>query len=199
MGCCRSSPDIDIARLHRINSIRTNSPLTQTEMEQLENFLSSIPNHCRQTIINLPKRQLLNFCQYHKMALYHSLRKEWRLAISYEYRVIKRLQLLLPTNKDHYIFFNFYIMLSASYLALGELESAIEGIHIALAILLKHTPMDYKTISNNYYHLANAYKISQNWKLATRYLILAIETARLGNDLDQEFISMLETELQMVK
>ncbi len=199
MGCCKSSSDIGIARLHRTNSVHANSPLTQTEMAQLEKFLSSIPNHCRQPIINLPKRQLLNFCRYHKMALNHSLRKEWSLAISYEYRVIKGLQLLLPNHKDHYIFFNFYSILSASYLALGELEAAIEGIHIALAILLKHTPMDYKTISNNYYHLANAYKVSQNWKATGQYLILAIETARHGNDLDQDFIPMLKTELQMVK
>jgi tetratricopeptide (TPR) repeat protein len=199
MGCCKSSSDIGIARLHRTNSVHANSPLTQTEMAQLEKFLSSIPNHCRQPIINLPKRQLLNFCRYHKMALNHSLRKEWSLAISYEYRVIKGLQLLLPNDKDHYIFFNFYSILSASYLALGELEAAIEGIHIALAILLKHTPMDYKTISIHYYNLANVYKALKNLKATAQYLTKAIETAQLSHDVDGKYILMLETELQATK
>ncbi len=194
MGCCKSSPDIGISRLYP-----TNSTLNQIEMRQLEALLSGIPHHCREDIMKLPVRQLLNHYQYHKMAVYHGLRKEWSLAISYEYRVIKGLQTLLPTEKDHYIFFHFYSILSASFLALGELEVAIEGIHIALAILLKHTPMDYKTISHHYYYLANVYITLQDWKVTAQYLIKAIETARLMNELDQDYIHLLETELQTTK
>jgi len=199
MGCCKSPSDIGIARLHQTNSARTNSPLTQAEIAQLETFLSGIPDHCREPIIILPARQLLNLYQDHKKALYHALQREWSLAISYEYRVIKALQTRLSPDKDHYIFFNFYSILSASFLALGELEAAIEGIHIALAILLKHTPMDYKTISNHYYHLANAYRALNDWKATTHYLIKAIETAWLSNGFDQEYIRMLQTELQIAK
>src|ERR1700722_7607773 len=103
MGCCKSAPDITISCLHR-----TNSALIQAEMIELEAFLSGIPDHCQEAIVNLPARQLSNLYQYHKMALYHGLQREWSVAISYEQRVIKGLQALLPTDKDHYIFFNFY-------------------------------------------------------------------------------------------
>jgi hypothetical protein len=199
MGCCKSFPDVGNIPLQRQNSIRANLPLTQAEMAQLEIFLSDIPDHCQQPIINLPPRQLLNSYQYHKMALYYGSQKEWSLAISYEHRVIKGFQALLPTNKDHYIFFKFYSTLSAFFLAVGELQSAIEGIHIALAILLKHTPTDYKTLSNHYYYLSNAYKASEDWKATAQYLIIAIEVARLRDDLDPKFIPMLKIELQMAK
>jgi hypothetical protein len=199
MGCCKSSPDIRSLRLNLTNAIRINSSLTQTEMMQLEAFLSGIPDHCRQIIVNLPPRQLLTFYQYHTMALQHGLKREWSLAISYEHRVIKGLQALLPTAKDHYVFFNYYTVLSASFLALGELEAAIEGILIALAILLKHTPMDYRTISKYYHYLANVFTSLQEWKATVYYLTKAIEIARFMTDLDQEYIDMLEAELQMAK
>lgn len=199
MGCCKSSPNIATACLNEMNSISVNSSLTQDEMVQLETFLSEIPDHCRQLVSSLPERHLFSFYQYHNMAIYHGLQKEWSLAISYEHRVLRGLHTLLPKDRDHYIFFNFYSVLSASFLALGELEAAIEGIHITLAILLKHTPTDYYTISNHYYHLAGAYKVSCDWKATAHYLTVAIETARCMDDLDQEFISKLENELQMVK
>jgi hypothetical protein len=199
MGCCKSSLDIEILHLNSTNSARIDSTLTQTETKQLEIFLSEIPDHCRQIIVNLPARQLLNFYQYHTMALQHGLKREWSLAISYEHRVLKGLQTLLPTQKDHYIFFYFYTVLSASFLALGEFEAAIEGLYIALAILLKYTPMDYRTISGYYRHLANAFRILQEWKATAYYLIKAIATARLMTDFDQEYIGILEAELQIAK
>jgi tetratricopeptide (TPR) repeat protein len=155
-------------------------------MLQLETLLSGIPNHGREAIINLPVHQLLTLYQYHTMALYHGAQREWQHAISYEQRAIKGLQLLLPTDKDH-------------SLALGGLQVAIEGIHIALAILLKHTPMDYKTISIHYYNLANVYKALKNLKSTAQYLTKAIETAQLIHDLDEKYILMLETELQTTK
>ncbi|CAF1271514.1 unnamed protein product [Adineta steineri] len=194
MGCCKSLPNITCDfRLHKIKS----SCLTHNEIIQFEALLSEIPDHCRQAIINLPIRQLLNIYQYHIRALDYGLQKEWQLVIAFEQRVIKRLQVLLPTDKDHYIFFNFYNVLSASFLALGALQLAIEGLHIALVILLKHTPTDYKTISMHYYHIANVYKILYDLKTMIQYLTKAIEIARLINDLDQEYIVKLETELQI--
>jgi tetratricopeptide (TPR) repeat protein len=199
MGCCRSSSEISASRLHRTNSAGAFSSLTQAEMLQLDTLLSGIPNHGRQAIINLPVHQLLNLYQYHTMALYHAAQREWQHAISYEHRAIKGLQVMLPTDKDHYIFFNCYKILSASFLALGELQVAIEGIHTALAILLKHTPMDYKTISTHYYNLANVYKALKNLKSTAQYLTKAIETAQLIHDLDEKYILMLETELQTTK
>ena len=199
MGCCQSSSHIDSSCLHSAASSGAFSFLTQAEMLQLEILLSRIPNHCREAIINLPARQLLNLYQYHTLALYHGLHKQWSHAISYEKRAIKGLQVLLPKDKDHFIFYNFYSILSASFLALGGLQVAVEGIHITLAILLKHTPMDYQTISIHYYHLANVYKAIQNSKATAQYLTKAIEIARLSNDVDQEYISMLETELQSTK
>lgn len=196
MGCCKSSADTSASCLHPTNSPDGFSFLTQAEMVQLETLLSRIPDHCREPIINLPVRQLLNLYQHHMMALHHGLKRQWQQAISYEHRAIKGFQVLLPTNKDHYIFLDFYNILSASCLALGELQAATEWIHIALAILLKHTPKDYKTISTHYFYLANTYKVLQNSKAMAEYLAKAIETARLSNnDLVQEYIPMLETEL----
>lgn len=157
--------------------------------------MSAIPDHCREALLGLPARQLLSLYQCHMMALYHGLQKEWQLAISCEQRVIKGLQALLPADKDHYIFFNFYSILSASFLALGALQQAVESLHIAIAILLKHTPMDYKTICVHYYHLANAYKALHNSQASIYYLSKAMETARRRNDSHQRYIPILETEL----
>ncbi len=195
MGCRTSSFGIGISK----SNICIDSPLTEAERIQFETILSGIPVHCRQIILNLPPRQLLNFYQYHTMAIQHGLRKEWPLSISYEHRALKGLQTLLPTQKDHYIFFNFYTVLSASFLALGEFEVAIEGLYLALAIVLKYTPMDYRTISGYYHHLAKVFTIVHDWKAATHYLIKATYTARLMNDLDQEYIDILETELRLAK
>jgi hypothetical protein len=199
MGCCKSLLNIGSSRFHSNNSTRASSALSQAEMTQLETLLSGIPDHCREAIINLPARQLLNLYQYHTIALYHGLQREWQIVILYELDVIKGFQALLPMNKDHYIFLNFYSILSASFLALGELQAAIEGIHSALVILLKHTPTDYTTISNHYCYLAEAYKAKQNWESTAEYLTKAIDTPQLKNDLDQEYIRTLETELQMAK
>jgi tetratricopeptide (TPR) repeat protein len=168
-------------------------------MTQLETLLSEIPEHCREAIIKLPVRELLNLYQYHTAASHHGLQKQWQIAIAYEQHAIKGFQALLPTNRDHYIFFNFYSILSALFLGLGEVQAAIEGIYISLAILLIHTPMDYPTISNHYYYLAEAYQCKQNWKSTAQYLAKAIETARLSNDLDQEYIRTLETKLRIAK
>ncbi|CAF4653708.1 unnamed protein product [Rotaria sp. Silwood1] len=168
-------------------------------MVQLGTLLSKIPDHYQEAIINLPVRKLLNFYHYHLMALYYGQQRQWLLAVLCEQHVIKGLQALMPTEKDHYIFFNFYSVLSACLLALGEIQTAIEGLHITLSILLKHTPMDYKTISNHYYHLANVYKIIPNWEAASQYITKAIELARLSNDLDQEYIHILETNFQVIQ
>ncbi|CAF3546024.1 unnamed protein product [Rotaria sordida] len=199
MGCCKSSLYINTLRSHRSNSTRISSSFTQTEMIQLGTILSNIPDHYQEAIINLPARKLLNFYQYHLMALYYGLQREWLLAIVCEQYAIKGLQALMPTEKDHYIFFNFYSVLSACFLALGEIETAIKGLHITLDILLKHTPMDYKTISNHYYHLGNAYRTIQNWEAALQSLTQAIEIAQLSNDLDQEYIHNLEANFQLIK
>lgn len=194
MGCCKSSPN-----QQKKNSLIKNSSLTKDQMNQLETFLSEIPDHCRSSITNIPARQLFIFYQCHTIAKQHGKQKEWSLAISYERCAIKGLQSLLPKDKDHYIFYNFYSILSASLLALGELEAAIEGIHITLAILLKHTPMNYNTISNHYYHLANAYKILHDWKATAQYLQKALELTRLIDDPDEEFLQKVETELQIAQ
>ena len=103
MGCRTSSFDIGISK----SNICIDSPLTEAERIQFETIISGIPVHCRQIIHNLPPRQLLNFYQYHTMAIQHGLRKEWPLSISYEHRALKGLQTLLPTQKDHYIFLIF--------------------------------------------------------------------------------------------
>ncbi|CAF2376029.1 unnamed protein product [Rotaria sp. Silwood2] len=199
MGCCKSSLCIDTLYLHRSNSTRIFSSFTQAEIVQLATLLSKIPDHCQEAIINLPARKLLNLYQYHLMALHHGLQREWLLAVSCEQHVINGLQALMPTEKDHYIFFHFYSVLSACFLALGEIQTAIEGLNITLAILLKYTPMDYETISNHYCHLANVYKIIQNWEAATQCITKAIEIARLSNDLDQEYMRILETNFQLIK
>lgn len=199
MGCCKSSLYISDSRFYSLNAMRNSSSFTQTEMLQLGILLSAVPDHCQEAIISLPARKLLNLYKYHLMALYHGLHREWSVAIAYEQRVIKGLQVLMPNEKDHYIFFHFYSVLSACFLALGELHAAIEGIETALAILLKHTPTDYKTISCHYYHLANVYKNDQNWAAAANYLTQAIKTARFINDLDLEFIYALETEFQEIR
>ncbi|CAF4276261.1 unnamed protein product, partial [Rotaria magnacalcarata] len=82
---------------------------------------------------------------------------------------------------------------------LGEIQTAIEGIQIALAILLKHTPNDHKKISYHYYHLANTYKRIRHCKEAAECFIKAIEMARLSNEIDEEYVDMLETDLRTIK
>ncbi|CAF3399741.1 unnamed protein product [Rotaria socialis] len=199
MGCCKSCLHIDGAQFNSLNLTRVSSSFTQDEIIQLGTFLSEIPDHCQEAIINLPVRQLLTFYQYHLMALYHGLQREWLFAISYEQCLIKGLRALMPTEKDHYIFCNFYGVLSASFLALGEIHTAIEGIQIALAILLKHTLNDHKKISYHYYHLANAYKRIKHCKEAAECFVKAIEIARLSNEIDEEYVDMLETDLRTIK
>ncbi|UJR10536.1 hypothetical protein I4U23_014736 [Adineta vaga] len=195
MGCCKSLVVVVTSHLSLSKLRRRSTSLTHAEITQLQIIFAGIPEHCRDTILSLPARQLLNLYQYHMMALYHGLQKEWKLSISCEQRVIKGLQALLPTDKDHYIFFNFYSVLSASFLALGALQQAVEGLHLALAILLKHTPVDYKTISIHYYHLANAYKALHNSRASAQCLSKAIETSRLRTDPRQTYIPILETDI----
>lgn len=190
MGC-------SCARLPLVKSIQSFNPsLTEGEKAELEIFLSEIPEHCREIINNLPTRQLFRVYRYHRMALNDGLKRNWSLAIFSEHRALRRLQILLPRQKDHFLFFYLYHVLSASYLALGELESAIESIQIALAILLKHTPMNYQAISKYYYYLAIAFKGIRDWRTTVKYLIKAIEVAELITDLDAEYIPKLENELQ---
>ncbi|CAF1633562.1 unnamed protein product [Adineta ricciae] len=191
MGCCEGLPTV--ASLIKFR--RRTTSLTHADITQLQIIFAGIPEHSRQVILNLPARQLLSLYQYHMMALYHGLQKEWQSAIYCEQRVIKGLQALLPTDKDHYIFFNFYSVLSASFLALGALQKAIEVLHIALAILLKHTPTDYKTISVHYYHLANAYKALHDSRASAQYLTKAVEAARLRSDSSRTYAAVLETDL----
>lgn len=195
-GCCTRSANVRTMHWDPIKSVRIDSSFSEAAITELRIFLSEIPDHCRPIINKLPVRQLYNVYQNHKMALNYGLKKNWSLAIFYEHRAIKGLQTLLPMHKDHYIFFHFYNVLSAASLALGEVESAIEGIHITLAILLKHTPMDYQAISRHYHYLAIIFKGLQDWRGAVKYLIKAIKTARLITDFDPDYNQMLEMELQ---
>ena len=198
-GCCTSSANVRILHWDPIKSVRIDLSLSEAAITELRIFLSEIPDHCRPMISKLPAGQLYNVYQDHKMALNHGLKKNWSQAIFYEHRAIKGLQTLLPMQKDHYIFFHFYNVLSAASLALGEVESAIEGIHIALAILLKYTPMDYRAISRHYHYLATIFKGLEDWRGAVKYLIKAIETARLITDFDSDYNQMLEMELRTAK
>lgn len=182
-----------------MNFFHQDLSLTQHEKVQLETFLFYVPNDCQQTIVNLSKRDLLNLIRKHRMAVYCSLKKDWSLAIYYERQAIKRLQTLLPNEKDHYIFYIFYNILSAAFLALGQFESAIEGIQLALIILLKHTPTEYRIISNHYFYLAYMYNNLQDWQLAMEYFCKAIETGQYIEPFDQDLICMLENELNKTK
>ena len=196
--CCRKQRDIIYFNMGGCCTSSARVP-TEAEMTELEIFLSGIPDYCREIINNLPPQQLFHAYRCHRVALNHGLKRHWSLAIFYEHCAIKKLQVLLPTHKDHYTFFYFYRVLSAAFLALGELESAIESIQITLAILLKYTPEDYQAISKHYYYLAIAFKGLRDSRGTTKYLIKAVETARSITDLDPEYIPMLENELQLAK
>lgn len=199
MGCCKSCLYYSSTTLIPWNSNHFFSSFTQAEMIQLGSLLSEMPDHCHEAITNLPIRQLLNLYQYHLMAYHYGLQKEWLFTISYEQRVIKGLQTLMPNEKDHYIFFKFHSVLSAAFLAIGEISTAIEGIQTVLHILLKHTPNDHLTISSHYYYLANAHRVMKNWAISAQYFKKAVETARLSDETDQAYVNMLETEFQEVK
>lgn len=197
--CCTRSANVKIMHWDPIKSVRIDLSLSEAAISELRIFVSEIPDHCRPIINKLPAGQLYNAYRSHKKALNYGLKKNWSSAIFYEHRAIRRLQTLLPRHKDHYVFFHLYNVLSAASLALGEVESAIEGIHITLAILLKHTPMDYRAISIRYHYLAIIFKGLEDWRGVVKYLTKAIETARLIADFDSDYNQMLEIELRTAK
>jgi len=196
MGCHLSSFHLPVKFF---NFHHRNYSFTQDDRIQLETFLLNIPNHCQQTIINLSKQDLVNLIRKHRLALYFSLKKQWSLTIFYERQAIKRLQILLPNEKDHYAFSIFYNVLSAAFLAFGQVESAIEGIQLSVVIQLKHTPTDYRNLSKNYFYLASMYNMLQEWQPAIEYLLKAIETSRHMTPIDEDFVCMLENELEKTK
>jgi tetratricopeptide (TPR) repeat protein len=194
MGCCKSSPDNGISTLFSINVSSSHT----AEATMFREVVNQIPVHCRQTIINLPTNLFLHAYQYHLIANYHLRRGEFRTAIISESQAIRNLEALLPDHKDHFIFVDMYNTLSLCLSLVGAVSAAIEGNHMALAILLKHTPTDYAAISTQHFQLSSCYLKVGACGQAIEYLRKAIEIARLSNEPNREDIQMLETLLHLL-
>jgi hypothetical protein len=190
MGCCESSPAIDDFSL---------SSVTPVERMTFEHIISQIPVHCRQEIINLPVQPFLRIYQYHLEAIWFIARNEFHLAMLRELQAIEGLRTLLSHCKDHFIFSDFYTILSASFIRSGNVESAIETAQISLIILVKHTPTDHKNISVTYATLALYHRLAKESRAAELCAMKAIERARLTNELSQQDISTLEEILELTK
>lgn len=190
MGCCESSQN---------GSGSSSSPVSSEESTVFEQILSSIPAHCRKHLRSLPIRRFLDVYEFHLAAMCHVIRKEYLLAAFSEIIAIQELKLMLPRHKDHFIFADMYRVLCACYFEIGNLERAGELGEIIVAIMLKHTPIDYTYISLQYYRLSEAYMVREKWQKTEEYIVKAIEIGRFSNELPPTFIQGLEACLVMVR
>ncbi len=191
MGCCKSLPN---------NSSSALSSLTLEETIVFEQILSRIPVHCHQEIINLPSlRHLISVYKCHLGAMYFLLLREFRLAILSEYNAIHNIECLLPDHKDHFIFASMHRVLSTCYCEMGNMKLAVGEGQIALNIMLKHIPIDYTEISLQYFRVAFFCLQGHEWKEAEQYFMKTIETARLSNVLQGDYIQKMEELLELAR
>jgi tetratricopeptide (TPR) repeat protein len=189
MGCCKSFP----------NNVGQSSSVILIDIMAFEKILSLMPVDCRQQLKNLPLRRFLDTYDFHLAAVFYAIRKKYFLAIFNELLAIKELKLMLPHHEDHFIFANMYQVLCECYFQIYNPELAAEAGEIAVSIMLKHTPTDYKKISLQYYQLAKLYMIQDQWQKTEQYIVKAIEIGRLSNELPQGFIQALEQVFVMLR
>ncbi|CAF1145366.1 unnamed protein product [Adineta steineri] len=106
---------------------------------------------------------------------------------------------MMPNHKDHFIFVDICNIVSSCFLELHVVEGAVLTSQWALSITEKYTPTNYKTISYQYSRLGIAYQAKQAWKEARYYLTKAIDTTRLTNEIDEEYIRKLEADFDLIK
>ncbi|CAF1402968.1 unnamed protein product [Adineta steineri] len=175
------------------------SSLSSADSIELEEILAEIPIHCRQPLINLPVQQFLNVYQHHLVGKYYFGQNKFLLAIAHEFQAMSQLGDMMPNHKDHFIFVDICNIVSSCFLELHVVEGAVLTSQWALNITEKYTPTDYKTISYQYSRLGIAYQAKQAWKEARYYLTKAIDTTRLTNEIDEEYIRKLEADFDLIK
>jgi hypothetical protein len=199
MGCCESTASDEVSSLATPNTTATSSYFTPIEMMLLQMLMTKLPNHCRQTIIDIPPRKVLNALQHHINAQHHILRKEYPLAILCESKAISEFQALIPNHQDHFIFVDLYNTMIKSLANSGLFQASLGACQIVLNILLRDTPTDYKAINITYSFLYQIYERRQAWRAAFICMTKAIETARLCHSPNQEGICSLEDRLEQLK
>ena len=175
------------------------SSLTPTERNAYERMLTSIPVHFQQEIIRLPTKKVFDVYKYHLAAVYYLQRKEYQTAVLSEYVAIRDLELLIPEHKDHVIFIPMHKLLSVCFCEIKNFEVAIKEGQIVLDIMLKHTPTDYTEIGLQYFRVAFFGLVGNRWKIAERCFMKAIETSRLSDGLQQDFVQKMEEFLQIAR
>jgi tetratricopeptide (TPR) repeat protein len=191
MGCCESYSN---------NAGVSYSSVTQNERAMFDRILSRIPIECRQEIINLiPVKRFLTAYQYHLQALDYLQRNEYLLAVVYERVAVQNMLRLLPYHDDHFIFVDMYKLLSVCLLETGYIELSIKSRQMALNIILKYTPTDYRAINEQYFQLAFFYLCAGICKAAERCFIKTIEIARLCIELHQDYIQKVEQLLEATR
>jgi hypothetical protein len=157
MGCCQSS-------------------FSLMDRMVYEYILTSIPVHCKQEIVSLPRRKFLTIYGKHLTAEKHLEQKEYLTAIVSERQAIQDLEMLLNPHNDHFIFADMHKLLSICYLQMGNIElDFIRGL-IALAIRIKYTPTDYTEISLQYFRLSLLNIVKDDWQEAAECLMKSITT-----------------------
>jgi hypothetical protein len=186
MGCCESS-------------LGVTDSLTEYEKMEFTQILAQVPAHCQQEIIKLQKQEFLNAYRYHLAAKTHLRREEYAFAIIGECKAIHDLKALLRPYEDHFIFAQMCSLLSVCLWKTANIQLAVREGQTALDIILKHTPMDYTEISIQYFRLAFIYHTGCVWKEAERCFVKTIETARLSNVLEQNYIQQVEVLLESTR
>ncbi|CAF3077815.1 unnamed protein product [Rotaria socialis] len=206
MGCIHSSTNDSNLLLSNSNIVDQNFPsssssssLTIVEQIEVEKILSAIPQHCRQTIANFPSRQLLNIYQRHFLAKYYIGQENFVCAIAHEYRVAKELEVLMGNDEDHFIYIDIYNVMSKCLMKHNAIPTATQLSRSAMALLLKHTPMDQAAISTQYANLAVIYQVQKDWANANYCLKEAINTAQKIDQPDHQYIQLLQKNLDLIK
>jgi hypothetical protein len=82
---------------------------------------------------------------------------------------------------------------------MGNMKLAVGEGQIALNIMLKHIPIDYTEISLQYFRVAFFCLQGHEWKEAEQYFMKTIETARLSNVLQGDYIQKMEELLELAR
>ncbi|CAF1290232.1 unnamed protein product [Adineta ricciae] len=174
----------------------SSAPVYPIENQVFQRVLATIPNQFRQEIANLPAREFLDAYEYHAIAVLNYQRKDYDLARLIETLAISKLEILLPQNKDHWIFMELYKILATCAILSAHVPTAIHAHQSVLHILMKYTPTDYVVIAEEYYKLSIIYKVFKDYRGSIDYLTRAIESAQSSEQADAEWIRTMEAKRQ---
>ena len=198
MGNSQSSSNHDA---HIIPVKNSEEPLAfeLDEGTALKQILDGIPLHCREPIIHLPRKQVLDVHRHHILAICHLQKQEIVAASQNELQAIKRLKTLLPQNKDHYLFMEMYCVLSECLFKLDQIPDAFVACKNALELLLAYTPTDYEELSIIYNRLGQCCKAQHTWTDAIGYLTRAIASMRQCSTPNEKSILIVQNDIELIK